>query len=285
MFVHRVIRVKMEGNGASATFEGLRTMVRVVKAGSPYYGQAQITLFGLSLEHINDLSTRMLLFRPYLNYEVTIEAGDAVNGMWQIFKGTVQQSWGDFTNMPEVAFYVSAYGSSAPATAASVPPTSASGGVQVAPLVQKLSQLGGLGFQNYGVNSKLHNVYTWGSPWKQIREIAQAANFNAFVDDKVCKIWPKNKPITGNFLVSAKTGMRDYPSFTRNGIHVKVEYSRPIDYASSITVQSDLRDANGTWFITSVDYDLAAELPGGPWYVMIDAMASSGQPSYYNASI
>lgn len=287
MFVRRILRITVDGTGeenagVGGKFEGLRTIVRVEKAGSPYAGTAHVMLFGLSLDHLNDISTRAMLYRPSLDFNVQIDAGDAVNGMHMIFKGTIQQAWADFSSMPEVVLHITAHGSTAPAQVGPAEPTSATGGVQVAPLIQKLAGVGKLGFMNFGVSSRLHNIYTWGSPWKQIREIAQAANFNAFVDDQVCKIWQKGKPTSGSLLVSRETGMRDYPTFIQNGIQVKVEYSRPIDYASTITVKSDLKNANGTWYITKLDYDLAAELPGGPWYVIIDAQASNSQTRFYN---
>ena len=279
LFVERRIKVTIEGApGGTAEFDGLRTIVRIQNAGAPYAGVAQVVLYGLSLSHINDLSTKAFLYRPQMNFTMTIEAGDPVNGMGQVFKGTIQQAWGDFTNMPDVAFHISAFGSTAPAQVGPAEPTSASGGVDVVPLIRTLCKQGGLGFRNYGVSKKLHNVYHWGSPWKQIYELAVASNINVYVENQTCKIWPKSSPISGNFLVKAGLNMRDYPSFTMNGVFVKIEYSRPIEFGSSITVESDLRDANGVWELIRLDYDLAAELPGGNWFVYAEAK-KAGDPN------
>lgn len=286
MFVKRILKVEIaasEAGSSVTTFEGLRTTVRITKANGLYAGTAHVGLFGLTLDHINDLSTKMYAWGPYKNFPIIISAGDPVNGVNQVFSGYVQQSWGDFTNMPDVVFQIIAQGTTAPAQVGPAEPTSATG-AKVAPLIEKLAQKAGLKFQNHGVNTVLESLYHWGSPWKQMKEIADAAGVNLFVDDKVAHLWPKGKPIEGNFLVSRKTGMRDYPTFTERGIQVKVEFSKPINpVGSSITVESDLKSANGKWEIIGLDYDLAAELPGGNWFAIIEGARNLGGSVASNA--
>jgi hypothetical protein len=38
-----------------------------------------------------------------------------------------------------------------------------------------------------------------------------------------------------------------------------------------IRVESQLQAANGNWCISTIDYDLASETPGGPWEMAVTA--------------
>lgn len=280
-YSHKRIKVTLanaQSNGAGPSkggveFEGLRTYARITKAGGVYMGTAEIVIFGLSLDHINQLSTWGTAYHPNKNYLIAVEAGDPVNGMSLVFMGMVTQAWADFTNMPDVPMYFLATGTTAPMNVGPMQPTSAGGTVEVAPLIQKAAMIGGMQFENSGVNAVLDGVYHWGSPWKQAKEIADAANVNIFQDDGTVAIWPKDQPRQGDTLeVSPQTGLRDYPSFTQYGVLVKVEFKRAIKYGTTMHVTSDLKEANGDWNIISIDYDLQAETPNGNWFSILNGI-------------
>lgn len=279
-YSHKRITVSVEGasgNGAipggaltNAIFDGLRTLARINKAGGSYFGTCELMIYGLSLSHISQLSTWGTNYHPNKNYIVTVQAGDPVNGMSVVFKGVVSQAWADFTNMPDVPMYLLAVGTTAPMNVGTAQPTSSGGAVQVAPLIEKLAGAGGMQFENSGVQAVLDGVYHWGSPWKQAKEIADAAGINIFQDDGKVVIWPEGQPRQGDVLqVSRETGMRDYPSFTEYGVQVKIEFKRAISYATMMNIKSDLKPANGLWQIVSIDYDLAAEMPNGNWFAIL----------------
>ncbi len=280
-YAHKKIAVRLDNasaNGAgpnmgSAEFVGLRTHARISKAGGVYMGTAEITIYGLSLAHISQLSTWGTNYHPNKNYLITVLAGDDVNGMSIVFQGVVTQAWADFTNMPDVPMYFLATGTTAPMNVGTVQPTSAAGPTQVAPVIQKLALAGGMQFENSGVDATLNGLYHWGSPWKQAKEIADAANVNIFQDDGAVAIWPKDQPRHGNMLeVSPQTGLRDYPSFTQYGVLVKVEFKRAVKYGTMMRITSDLKPACGTWAIVSIDYDLQAETPNGNWFTILNGV-------------
>jgi hypothetical protein len=280
-YSHKRITVTLtnaQANGAGPAeggfdFDGLRVHARIKKAGGVSFASAEITIYGLSLDHISALSTWGTNYHPNKNYIIAVEAGDPVNGMSRVFEGVVNQAWADFTNMPDVPMTLMAQGTSAPMNVGTVNPTSTSGPTQVAPVIQKLAQAGGMQFENSGVNAVLDGIYHWGSPWKQAKEIADAANVNIYQDDGTVAIWPKDQPRQGDVLeVSPQTGLRDYPSFTQFGVLVKVEFKRTIQYGTLMHVTSDLKEACGNWSIYSIDYDLQSETPNGNWFAILNGI-------------
>lgn len=259
--------------GAGAQFENLRVLARIEKAGGNYMGTAQITVYGLSLDHISQFSTWGTMYHPTQNYLISIEAGDAINGYSLVFLGNVQQAWADFSGMPDVPMIFLAIGTTAPANVGPASPTSFSGSTPVAPLIQKLAATGGLKFENSGVNSVLESGYYWGSPWKQIKEISDSAGINVFQDDGVATIWPQGGARNGDdLLVSSETGLRDYPTFTQFGVVVKIEFSKAITYGAKMTIKSDLKPANGSWQIIGIDYDLQSQVPNGNWFAILSGI-------------
>jgi hypothetical protein len=271
MYVHRKIRVTAKGKA----FEGLRTIVRISKAGGNYLGTAEVMIYGLTKSDLNMLSTLGMFYRPQTWYPITIEAGDDRNGMSLVFSGTVQQAWADLTNMPDVPMYLLAQGTTAPANTGTTQPTSTGGLTPIVPLLQKLAQAGGMTLENNGVNTVIDGIYHWGSPWKQIKEICDACRIDVVQEDNVVAIWPEGQNRNGDtLLVSKKTGMRDAPIFTQYGVVVKVEFSRAIKLGTLMQVQSEfILAANGTYWIGGIDYDLAAELPGGNWFSILSGVA------------
>lgn len=271
MYIHRKIRITANGK----TFEGLRTIARISKAGGNYYGTAEIIIYGLTKSNLNELGTLGFVYRPEIQYAVSVEAGDDINGMSLIFFGFVTQAWADLTNMPDVPMYILAQGSTAPMNVGNkTPPTSTSGPTPVAPVMQKLAAAGGMGFENNGVTAMLDGLYHWGSPWKQIKEIADAARVTVVQDDGVVAAWPEDSVRQGDTLiVDKKHGMRDAPIFTNFGIVVKVEFSRAIKLGTQMSVTSEvLYMANGEYRILGIDYDLAAELPNGNWFAILSGV-------------
>jgi len=286
MFLHHRIRITLanaqhDGNTGStggAVFEGLRTSVRIQKSGGNFMGNAEVTIYGLSKDHVAQLSTWGTLIHPTKNYLISIQAGDDVNGMSTVFFGVVNQAWGDFTNMPNNPMYFLAVGTTAPMNVGTVDPTSAQGPTPIAPAIQKLSAAGGMTFENNGVNAVMDGFYHWGSPWKQIKELCDATYTEVFQDDGVVAIWPKDGARAGDTLfISRETGMRDYPSFTEYGVHVKVEFKRAVKYGTFMQIKSDLAPANGTWRILNINYDLESETPNGSWFTILDGI-SLGAP-------
>jgi hypothetical protein len=72
-------------------------------------------------------------------------------------------------------------------------------------------------------------------------------------------------------LVSPKTGMHGYPSYTIDGIFVRTLFNPSILFQSTIEVQSELTPACGIWAVQRLDHDLDSLVPHGKWFSSINA--------------
>lgn len=273
----------------NATFIGPRTVkltkhrisARINVGGAPGIGKAQVSIYGMSLSEMNDLSTFGKAIHPQYDYRLIIDAGDEINGMNTVFEGAITQAWGDFQSAPEVPFQVVSQAgiSQAVQRTGDQDFSSYEGSTDVGTMMESLAKTMGLKCENGGVNCKLESPYHYGSPWIQAKQIAEAANISMVIENGVLAIWPIDKPRPGaaadvNYI-SPQTGMVSYPTFTDYGVMVKTEFRKPIKYGTEITVQSDLQRACGKWSVRLQDYDLQSLVPNGHWFLSLGCVDST----------
>jgi hypothetical protein len=263
-YVRRFIDVTFTGP-TTLTFNdhgdnALRKSARIQKAGGFALGSLELEIRGLSLAHINQLSTFGTRVHPNNNYTVQVDAGDEINGMSTVFIGNITQAWADMKAMPDCPFHVLALGGGNAATMRTQP-SSFQGPTDPTTI-----------FENHATNpQKLNDPYFWGSPWKQMKEVLQAAHLDGFIDDKTFAVWTPGKSVrTGTIFIAPGQGLRDYPAFTEYGVQVHTEFRRALSYGSTMTIQSSIQPACGDWQIIRIDYDLQSNTPHGSWYAILD---------------
>ena len=289
--------VKLTGGGPAAQ-NGLRISAKVTHPGGQNYGEAAVQIYNLPLSLINQLSTLGVqqVYQVGAN-TITIEAGDAGGQQTTIFTGTIFSAYADFSGMPEVIFNLTAQGGpfalqgAVPAAA-----TPNNGAKSVATLIQNISSQ----FQYSFVNNfsgtappQLSNQYLWGS-WKdQLRTLVKNANIGFAIDDvkKQITIYPKNGTSTPSgaqipiIAPPPKGNMVGYPTYTDRGIKIRTEFNTAIGYASLVQVQgSQLTNANGTWIVYYLDYDLECQAPDGPWFTNLELGNPSTTPIFPSSS-
>ncbi len=252
---------------------GLRASASVSKVGGLSMGELQLRMYGMTLSNMNDLSTLGLTLKIgegllVLNNQVVVEAGDDDVGMAIVHHGTINNAWADFNAMPEVAFNVTSLGGLYEASLA-VPPTSYAGMVDVETIMSSIASLAGWNFHNNGVTDKMENPYYPGTPWEQVKQLADHANINAILDDgapQTLVIWPKGKSRGGDApLISRDTGMIGSPTFAPNGLIVTTRFNPSINYGQQVKIRSDLTQASGLWEVRTLTHTLDAETPNGTW--------------------
>lgn len=253
----------------------LRTQARILRAGGFNLSELQLAIRGLSLEHISQLSTYGTVIHPNYGYKIQVDAGDEINGMSTVFVGNIQQAWADMKAMPDCPFNVIATAGGS-AAVMKADPTSFSGPTAAETLLKQMAQKAGLDFKNFGLNKMIADPYHWGSPWKQMKEVIDAANGDGIIEHDRLTVWPMTGNSGGNLLISPQTGMRDYPSFTEYGVQVRYEFHKEIDYRSVMTIKSDIKPANGDWTIIRIDYDLQSNTPNGNWFAILDGWDPKG---------
>jgi hypothetical protein len=275
----------IESGTDTVTITGVRASAKILKAGFPQMGEAQVIIYGLTLSIMNQLSTLGARIARQPRNRVIISAGDAVNGFSIVFSGIIQNAWADFFQAPEVPFHIIAFTA---LDLAVIPytPTSINGTADVVTLLSGLATASGLTFENNGVaNIKVSSMYLWGSPRDQIQQIKnQVQNTIGVVIDGdsqtgTLSIWLKGGFRNGIVpVISAQTGMIQYPSFTPNGILVKTLFNKSIGFQKRIQIASNFIPnssatipANGVWVVFGLEYDLDTLIPRGKWDMTVQA--------------
>lgn len=280
-FVKRVVQisVKLAADPASnqpatfaesgtdtVTFQDKRTIALVQNSGAPGGSMAQVSVYGLTLSVMDQLSTLGMVFSMIPRNTITVQAGDADGGLSTVFAGTIIQGYGDFNASPDVAFHFECQSGLAESVIP-VPATSYNGSTDVGTIMSSLAKQMNLGFENNGVSAQLSNPYLPGSALQQVRRAAEAANINAeIVDGTKLAIWPKGGSRGGSSpLISPTTGMIGYPSYTQQGIMVKTLFNPQVGFGGMIQVESLLKKANGSWAVYKLDHVLESQVPRGKW--------------------
>jgi hypothetical protein len=266
-----------EAGANQLTISGLRCFVQVSHVTLPATGPAQIRVYGLTLDHINALTQAGRLWEPRHN-TIAIAAGDAGGQLATIFNGEIYSASPDFSELPDSAFVILAAGGGAKIQLAPAPPVSFGGSVTLkTALTQILQPIGATLEDNGGAGSAtLASPYFPGTVWQQVNRAVEASDVVATYDQgrNVLAIWPKGGARSGAAVeLSSETGMISTPEFMRNFIRVRMQFAPNYIVrgpGAQVRVKSQLAGAAGLWAPTRVDYNLASEVPNGPWEMVVE---------------
>ncbi len=252
---------------------GLRIHASVVKAGGSGMTTTQLRVFGLSPSLMNQVATYGAPPDLATPTTVQIEAGDDEAGMSIVAIGNIQTAAADYNQAPEVAFNITAFTGLLDAIKPAKP-FSGSGGYSCATIMQELAIVSGYTFENNGVSVQLSNPYLCGSARDQMRELAEAGDFNWIIDGGTLAIWPKNGSRAGTPVpISPDNGMVGFPTFINQGVSIRSLFNPAIKYGTQIKVQSCLQPACGIWSVYKLEYELQSETPGGAWFMTMEALS------------
>lgn len=272
-FTQKIISVTFSSGsgGGSATISNLRTSCHAVAAADKAMAELDLLIYGMTLSHMNELSTLGWVAQKPGADQVTVFAGDS-NGMSLVYQGTIWQAVSDFQGGPNLPFHVVAHAGTREA-ALNIKPTSINNkSADVAGLMSQLAGQMGLQFENSGVNVKVAYPYLPGSARAQAAALAEHANINWTIDRGTLAIWPSDGSRQGDApLISPQTGMVGYPSWSSVGIKVKTLFNNDLKLGGQIQIQSSITPANGTWTISRIEHNLQAFTPNGEWFTTIEA--------------
>ncbi|MEE7489429.1 baseplate hub protein [Methylobacterium oryzae] len=252
--------------GNKAEVKGHRATVDIDQPGGADMSKAAIAIWGMPLQLMNQLTTLGNDINAIGKNFVSIQAYEDGGQKSYVYKGTIMAAYADLRAQPQGCFRVEAlvgyYEAVMPAT-----PTSAPGSQDVAQLFKQIADKAELQFENNGVNVKVANPYLPGNPRVQMKTLAQMAGVEWLIDRGKLAIWKAQKPRQGGpAMISADTGMVNYPTFNSSGIEVTTLYNPQVQYGGQITVKSQLTPACGDWYVYHVFHALDAELPNGRWF-------------------
>ena len=288
----------------TVTLSNLRMAATIKKGGMPGMDTAEVRIWGAQPDVLNAVSTLGVYSYIMQRQANTLQvlAGDAVNGMSIVYFGSITDALADYSGAPDT--FLQLIGTTGQLAAMQpVPPSSYPGTADVATIMSNLAAQQGYKFENNGVTTKLSSPYLPGTGLDQIQSVARAANIECVIDSSTSPntlaIWPKTGTRSGQqLLISAATGLVGYPRFNSHWIGLRCIYNPNFRIGQTIEVQSTVGapatqaqatgsvpatpgpgSPNGVWTVTDVSYDLAAQLPGGPWFCDLRAARVPGQPS------
>lgn len=272
-FLQRFLQVQLTLNSGefadgsnSKIIDSLAMTASIEKLGPPDFGKASVEIYGMLLEDMEQLTT--LNFQPLFvsrNY-INIFAGDDVNGMSQVFAGTITSASADFNSQPEIKFKIEAQiGFFGAVTAQS--PTAIKGSQSVSSFVEQQAQKLGLTFVNEGVTASIRNCVFNGSPLAQARAAAAAVGAELITDDDEMILLNKDQARNGDVpLLSKDSGLLGYPSITQNGIELKAIFNPAFKFAGLIEIDSIVPKTSGQWRIVKLTHNLSSNMVGnGAW--------------------
>ena len=254
----------------TVSITGLRIKCKIEKGGHPSKNKAKLEIFGMTESQMNQLTA--LSFKPLAvrNNLIQVLAGDE-SGTAQVFAGTITMANAVYKSPPNLYFSVEALTGYYPAIAPAKP-QSVNGAADVGGLMSSLATQMGYSFQNNGVTTQLASPYLSGTAYQQASDLAEAADCEFIVDDDTLVIAPRGQPRAGTApLISAATGMKEYPVFDKKGIKVECLYNQSVQLGGLIVVKSVVTAACGTWRVNGLTHELESEKTSGKWESVIKA--------------
>ena len=252
-------------NNDTITLQGFRASADIDKAGGMMMGTLRAKIYGVKQADMNSVTT--LQWKPGTLIPNTVEVF-AIDGPVEtlVFAGNIVNAWADYQSMPDVFLHIQAQAAFFNQLAA-VRPFSVKGGIGAAVVMERIAKEMGLVFENNNVNVQLTDVYLANTLTEQAKELARAANFDLYIDDKVLAITNRYAPRSGLIpLISKASGLVGYPTFDGVGVNFQTLFNPAITFGGSIKLETDVQQAAGEWVVTSVGHRLESEKPGGAWF-------------------
>jgi len=252
---------------------GLRITTKVVNPGGETAPTLDMAIYGMTLSQMNQLSTLGVKIQLLPTNTVTVLAGDKESGMTVVFIGTVTGAFADMTSAPDVAFRVTGQ-TAINGQVDQADPVSFNGAVKIETILKPLAENLGLKFENNNVNKVLSNPYCSSSTFDQIAQICLAADVDWTIEKGVLAIWPRNRSrdTTSIPLISRKSIMVGYPTYTAEGILVKALFTPGIDFGKRLKVESDLVGASNEWATNKIELDLDSNVNHGKWFMTLSCI-------------
>ena len=254
----KYVRVHIDmAHGVRYTFSEFAVNVRVTKKGAPDLPEAEVTLHGLGLDMMEQLTSLTFLKNARQNNILVIEAGYTEDTIAQIYRGEITKASADFNSAPDVTFVIESKSGSYPSI---IPqsPIAVKGQQPAIEVIQQLASQIGYNVENNGVTTSISNMYVQGSPIQKIKAIANAINADLIIDDNTIVITPRGEPRKHSVtpVLSAENRLIGYPTLTDDGIDAVCFFNPEVRIGSCITIDTIVPKAKGTWKVTQFTHEL-----------------------------
>ena len=255
--------VKKGQENLKYTFTNGAMDVSVRKCGGGDLGEANVAIYGLSVETMKQLvwTNYRQLFQSW--NQIVIQAGDVEtpdSDLPEVYYGDIMEASADLNGAKPVLRLnarTGAYLSLKPDS-----PLAINGSVSVADLVKKLAEQDGYRFENNGVTESIRDCVLNGSPLAKMQSAASHVGAYVYIDNGIVFLSPLSKERKETaILINKDTGLIGYPTVGNNGIAFATNFNPRIQLASKVSVESVVPGTNGVWLITSVTHTIRANNP------------------------
>lgn len=264
----RVIKISVQINGVIKTYTDLMIEAQCTKFANPNQNEAEIKIYNLDNATVNYLLSETSPFN--LNKtpkNIFVDAGRISYGTSRIYVGNIYTA--HLTQPPDIAIVLKCLtGNFQKGNILSRNYTS---NAQLSKISQGIANDLGVTLNFQATDKNIGNYTFTGGALKQVDQLQDAGNVNAYVDDEQLIVKNYNVPLTNRLkLISQDTGMIGIPSVTEQGIRVKFLLDNQTVLGGGLRIQSTQYSAiNGEYVIYKLGFDIATR--DTPFYWIAEA--------------
>lgn len=237
---------------------------------------AEISLYGLSLERIADLSGRadgnMLSTQ---GIDVGIYADDSL-----VFYGGMTSAISNMNQAPESSLMISAT-ANAEIRNMAVSPFSARGAQSITDVINAICSAAGYEAAFRGIEGMTTSgsPHFEGSVFDQLNQICTGYGLAMAVEkNRRIAFWPDKKERDDVIpFISKDHGLIGYPVFSAGGVMFQTQYSSLLSIGRFIELKTEVPWASGEYKLSNVRGELSSWVPGGPWHSICSAARTEKQ--------
>jgi hypothetical protein len=246
------------------TIETLRMTATTIIANRQA-SQLDLKIFGMLTKDMDALTSAWIDSESIRDNRVELYADDG-NGYKLVFKGTIIEAQPLYKMAPDVPFQILgmiSYFNTIEVT----DPVSYQGSIDINVIGKSIADKMKLSFVS-NAKATLNNPNYPGTIFDQLRNMCYDAKVDFYFQGDTLVFTPVEKPFsnTPTVVLSPSTGLIGYPMYTRRGLVATALYDAAYLCGSAIEIKdSAVKGTNGRWYPFSIQFDLSANTPRGPW--------------------
>ena len=281
----KVIRVTIRINGQDqiCTSEneynqlqstGLRVSCNIINGNGAVSPTANIQIYGLALDKMLKLMRIQWNTMGAVQNTILIEAGEEGSELFKVYNGNITFAKIDMANAPNVSLNIE----SQSAIVDSLLPVQSKifeANTDAAAMIEDICKDMGYRFENNGASKIIADGGTYnGTRINMIKSIADAADFDLYIEQNNIAICPKGGPRKIPVpIISPKTGLVGYPIPDVRGVSFKAFYDPLIRFGGLVEIRDSVLGAtvNRQWRIFGTTVTIEANTDGGAWFIECNA--------------
>lgn len=271
-----VVRNNTKGEPTTFNYVWVQNRMHiVVRQGGKQFGNADLAIYGVPLEDMNQIARLWLeSMTPQNTDTVLIETWNGMNYV-PFFQGVIAWSAVDASAIPQVRLIINANAAMALSNLAASPYANP-GPVLLQDVLLSRAQLGGftLAYAKSAPQYQCADVRLTGSPLEQIGQVMSCfPDLAWFVHLQQVVVRQANAPYAATAVpVSVTTGMQNPPVYSSSGLTLTTMFNPLIRPGVALDVQTVFDFVNRTiWVAAVLAHTLDVNVPGGQWTTAVAA--------------